>query len=325
MSYVDKILNLDEELRRETETHLQLKVELSQKLNELSSQESALSDRLIFLNEKVTKITKDDITKVIDISQLIQTNTYLENEINELREKISTLEQQLAQISSQRSVIDSKIQALEDEKREQEKKALEFKQKQTETKNASNKLKNEKEKLEKIINRVNEQKDTKNNLEIFLKTLDIIQQVINSYYPLKESRDPSPLEIPQDIQEEIMKAKNCFEKAQTIFNPNDLVPFLVDADQAYRNIISAFIKLCDNIPNSLLEKDFSDQIFTLVDKGLMLNTRHLNAVQSMLMKLEKGIEIAPLASFSNEIQSYFVENLTYLRVIGWIILEPSPS
>jgi hypothetical protein len=65
----------------------------------------------------------------------------------------------------------------------------------------------------------------------------------------------------------------------------------------------------------LVNEDFNHQIFTIVDLGLQLNTRHLTAVETMLSKLEKGVEIAPLASFSNEIKDYFDENLTLLRLI----------
>ena len=57
----------------------------------------------------------------------------------------------------------------------------------------------------------------------------------------------------------------------------------------------------------------------LVSKGLDLNTRHLNAVNSMLSKLEKGVEIAPLASFSNEVREYFSKNLSILRIAGSVL------
>jgi hypothetical protein len=41
----------------------------------------------------------------------------------------------------------------------------------------------------------------------------------------------------------------------------------------------------------------------------------------MLSKLEKGVEIAPLASFANEVKIYFSENLAYFRVTGFLLEE----
>ena len=141
---------------------------------------------------------------------------------------------------------------------------------------------------------------------------------------MDSDNEPLPPNLTEEVYKHIIQSKNGFDEAQTKFDPNNLVPFLVDANESYQKIVAAFIELCENIPNSLLEQDFSEQVLTLVNKGLILNTRHLNAVESMISKLEKGVEIAPLASFSNEIQKYFVENLTYLRIAG-IVLEPPPS
>lgn len=318
---IDDILNLEKGLKQETESHLHLKADLSHKLTELSKEESILSDQLTNLKEK-PPLQENTIS--IDIPQLVHTKNQLEEEINQLQENIAPFEQQLAQLNSERSIIDSKIEVLVQEKTEQEQKALELERRQTK-KQSSNKVQNEREKLKKIRDRIEEQNQIKGNLEEFLNTLDTIQKVISSYSPLAKSKISFPSEVTEEIQELIIKSKKCFDEAQTSFDPNNLVPFLVDADKSYRNIISAFINLDDNIPNSLLESEFNEQIFTLVNKGLMLNTRHLNAVQSMLAKLEKGVEIAPLASFSNEIKKYFVDNLTYLRITGWVVLEPPPS
>ncbi len=318
---IDDILNLEKELKKEAESHLQLKADLSNKLTELSTKVSSFSDHLTNLKEK-PPLRENTIS--IDITPLVQTNNQLEEEINQLQEEIAPFEQQLAQLNSERSIIDSKIEVLLQEKREQEEKALELEKKQTK-KRSSNKVQNERDKLKKIRDRIAEQNNIKENLVEFLSTLDTIQRVISTYSPLAESNITLPSEVTKEIKVLIINSKKSFDEAQTNFDPNNLVPFLVDADESYRNIISAFIKLCDNIPNSLLESEFDEQIHTLVNNGLMLNTRHLNAVQSMLMKLEKGVEIAPLASFSNEIKKYFVDNLTYLRITGWVILEPPSS
>ena len=323
-SRINDIIKFEKELKEETESYLQLKADLSGKLSEMLAQESSLTERLASLKKSVSAGEVMKETDSIDIPQLIQTKIQLENEINEIQKEVNPLEQQLAHINTDRSIIDSKIDVLEAEKKEQENIASRVKQ-NDEKQRTNNKVQNEKEKLKKIKSRVEQQNTIKENLEIFLETLESIHQVISNYSPLSGSEISFPSNITEEIQEQIIETKKSFDEAQINFDPNNLVPFLVDADNSYKKIVSAFIRICDNIPNSLLEKEFSEQIFTLVDKGFMLNTRHLNAVQSMLSKLEKGVEIAPLASFANEIKNYFVENLTYLRVTGWVVLEPPPS
>ena len=325
MTRIDDILNLEQELKHETQSHLQLKADLSAKLAELSTEEKKLANQLVDLQEKASSagdIVRESLS--IDIDQLLQTNNELEAEITQFQKELDPLEQLMAQLNSERSVIDSKIDVLLQEKKAQEAKSLELKQKQV-TKQTSNKVQNESEKLRKLKTRIEEQKNIKKNLKEFVETLETIQLVVSSYSPLAESHITLPSSVTDEIQNLILNSKKSFDEAQTNFDPNNLVPFLVDADKSYRDIISVFIKLCDSIPNSLLECEFSEQILTLVNKGFSLNTRHLNAVESMLVKLEKGVEIAPLASFSNEINKYFVENLTYLRITGWVVLEPPPS
>ncbi|MFX1538994.1 MAG: hypothetical protein ACFFDI_32830 [Promethearchaeota archaeon] len=325
MTRIDDILNLEQELNQETQSHLQLKADLSVKLAELSTEESELTIQFKNLQEKLlSNEGLKQATPSIDVNQLIQTVDELDAEITQLREELDPLEHKFAQLNSERSVIDSKIDVLLQEKKQQEEKSHELKQKQTK-KQASNKVQNEKQKLRKIKRRIEEQKDIKNNLKEFIKTLDTIQLVVSSYSPLANAKVPLPTSVTDEIQNLIISSKNSFDEAQTKFDPNNLVPFLIDADKSYRSIISAFIKLCDSIPKIILDSGFDEQILTLVNKGLGLNTRHLNAVQSMLIKLEKGVEIAPLASFSNEIKNYFGDNLEYLRITGWVVLEPPPS
>jgi uncharacterized small protein (DUF1192 family) len=325
MTRIDDILNLEQELNQEMQSHLQLKADLSSKLAELSTEESELTIQFKNLQAKLLSNKElKQVTPSIDVNQLIQTVDELDAEITQLQEELDPLEQELAQLNSERSVIDSKIDVLLQEKKQQEEKSNELKQNQTK-RLVSNKVQNEKEKFRKIKHRIEEQKDIKDNLKEFIKTLDTIQLVVSSYSPLVESKVPLPTSVTDEIRDLIISSKNSFDEAQTNFDPNNLVPFLVNADKSYRSIISAFIKLCDSIPKTILDSGFDEQILTLVNKGLRLNTRHLNAVQSMLIKLEKGVEIAPLASFSNEIKNYFVDNLEYLRITGWVVLEPPPS
>ncbi|MFX1516742.1 MAG: hypothetical protein ACFFC6_10555 [Promethearchaeota archaeon] len=326
MTRIDDILELKQELEQEIQSHLQIKADLSIKLSELSTEESKLTSQLADLQEKLIsgKEIDDKTSPSFDIEQFLQTNNELEAEITQFQKELDPLEQQLSQLNSERSVIDSKINVLLQEKQEQEAKSFELKRKQV-IKQTTNKVQNESEKLRKIKNRIEEQKTIKKNLKEFVDTLEVIQLVVSSFSPLVESKASLPTTVTDEIHTLILNSNKTFDEAQTKFDPNNLVPFLVDADKSYRDIISAFIKLCDSIPNSLLESEFSEQIITLVNKGLSLNTRHLNAVESMLVKLEKGVEIAPLASFSNEIKKYFVDNLTYLRITDWVVLEPPPS
>ncbi len=324
-SRINEIIDLEERLKQETTSHIQLKADLSRKIAELTNEETALSEQLTTFQESISAKESKESKDSIDITNLIQIKSQLEDEITKLKAEIDPLEQNLTQLSTESSIIDSKIEVLTQKQEEQEKEITITEQKRAKTKIVSKKIQNEEQRLNKINNQIKQQKEMKNNLQTFLKALESIYQVISTYSPLVDSEnEPLPPNLTEEVYKQIIQSKNGFDEAQTKFDPNNLVPFLVDADKSYQNIVAAFIKLCENVPDSLLEQEFSEQLLTLVNKGFPLNTRHLNAVQSMISKLEKGVEIAPLASFSNEIQKYFVENLTYLRITG-IVLEPPPS
>ncbi len=141
----------------------------------------------------------------------------------------------------------------------------------------------------------------------------MFERVIEQNSILTEE-ESEPVDVSQEIQNLILKGKAHFRDAEEKFSANNLTPYLLEAIQAYEDGLKAFILLCDRIPDDLTEKSFTEQVFNLVDHGLALNTRHLNAVDSMLQKLAKGVEIAPLASFANEVRDYFKENLTLLRL-----------
>lgn len=319
-SRINDILTLEDQLQQESISHLQIKADLSQKFSDLSLEETSLSQKLMNLEKKI-QIEQREEPVSVDTSHLLQTKAQLDEEISQLSKEIAILDQHLSQIKADRSIIDSKIVVLVQEKKKQEKITQEVPKSRTLSVRVSSKLQNEREKLQKIRNQITRQEGIKENLNAFLKSLGSIKEVISDYSPIKESKSSLSAGITPEIQAKIINAKKRFDEAQTSFDPNNLVPFLIDANEAYQNIVSAFIELCEILPNSLLELDFNSQVLTLVEKGLMLNTRHLNAVKSMLSKLEKGVEIAPLASFSNEIRRYFIENLTYLKVTGWVVLE----
>jgi len=179
---------------------------------------------------------------------------------------------------------------------------------------SSIKIKNELQKQKKIKTLVQQEKGKKETLKVFLKMLIDIEEIVKRFSSHSDSEISQPEGISEDIFQKIISTKKKFDNAQAKFDPNGLTPFLLEANEAYREAISVLILLSENLPDSLVNEDFSHQVFTIVDLGLQLNTRHLNAVQTMLTKLEKGVEIAPLASFSNEIRDYFNENLSLLRM-----------
>ncbi len=324
-SHINEIIDLEERLKQETASHIQLKADLSRRIAELTTEETTLSEQLATLQESISAKESKDTADPIDITNLIQTKTQIEDEVTKLKAEIDPLEQQLTQLRTESSIIDSKIEVLTQKQEELEKKIAKTEEKQAKTKSVSKKIQNEELRLNKIKNQIKQQKEIKENLQSFLKALESIHQVISTHSPLVDSdNERLPPNLTEEVYKQIIQSKKGFDEAQTKFDPNNLVPFLVDANESYQIIVAAFIKMCENVPNSLLEQEFSEQVLTLVNKGFFLNTRHLKAVQSMISKLEKGVEIAPLASFSNEIQKYFVENLTYLRVTG-VVLEPPPS
>lgn len=320
MSKIEEILSLDKRLKEEFNFHLRQKANLSSEFNRQIKVEKDLIDRLKKFKEQ-TKIKKDIKIPKHDIDQFLQMKNKLEEEMKNIRHEISNLEEQLTRHKTESNIIDSKIKHLEQEKTEQQKITLEEQQKHLRSKRANVKLKNAREKMKKVNNRFTQQETIKKNLESFYGTLTDIQQVISNYSPLSEGGSKLPDGISTDIQTEIIDSKRLFDQAQMKYSANDVTSFLIDAQKSYEMIVSIFIKLCPELPLYLLEQDFSSQVFSLVNKGLILNTRHVNAVETMLKKLEKGVEIAPLASFANEVKKYFIENLTYLRITGWVILD----
>jgi chromosome segregation ATPase len=304
-----------DQLKQETRSHLQYKADLTVKLSSLNKK---VKKSMIKLNELKKRSTGENIIEKteIEITQLTKSKRLLEDEITTIKSEIPILETRLAQISTDMTIFDTKIEVLSQEKQEQEKN-IEIKKKTRKNDNRTEIiLKNEKEKLEKLKIQIERQKSVKKNLLSFLGAFSIINQVISNLSPLNDSKKPLSSDIAKSMQDKIIQAKKSFDKAKTSFQPNNLEPFLVDADEAYQTIISVIIQLCENIKDSLLERDFNEQVFTLMDMGLPLNTKQLNAVTSILSKLEKGVEIAPLASFSNEIMQYYIENLTLLRITG---------
>jgi hypothetical protein len=319
-SRLDEIYNQQEKLRKENQSHLRQKADQTQRLAELTAEEKKLTEKIARFKEKITsRQIVEARTPSVDVSQLILDKEQFEDKINLLQKELDPLKQKFSRLKIDSSAIDSKIEVLIHGKKEHTQNFILAEQQQSKVQLTSIKVKNEQQRNKKIKAQVDKQKRIFNNLQSFLKSLNIIEQIALNYSPLADSEPSIPPEVSEEISQLIISAKRDYDTAQTKFDPNTLTPFLIDANRAYRNAITAFIQLTDEIPDSLLNEEFSNQVLTLMNKGLDLNARHLNAVNSMLSKLKKGVEIAPLASFSNEIREYFDKNLSILRVTGLVL------
>lgn len=319
MSRIEEILTLDKRITEESGSHLQQKANMSKELKDLTSKEKILVNQIIMYNERINSNNTDNSLQ-LDIDNLINTKNDLINNIEHLKAEIGIHQDSLSKSKKELENLNSSVSTLDQDKREKVRILLVEKQKITRSKRANVKLKNAQERMRKIKGQFEQQVKIKKNLESFYNVLSKFQLVVSSHSPLSDEKSELPEGINLETKNQILYAKKFFDQAQTKFSATDVTPFLIDAQRAYEEIISVFIQLCPEIPNSLLEEDFSTRVFHLVNNGLILNTRHLNAVQSMLLKLDKGVEIAPLASFANEVKLYFRENLTYLRITG-VLLE----
>ena len=311
---IDEIILLEEKLKEESQSHLLQKANLSKELKALKAAEDEIKKKLIQL--KTLDPHKQPSKKQGDLNNLKNQQENLQSSKNLLEREINTLEDQISDLKTQISQYTSEIAALGEIKKEKESNTLALKQKQAKNKRIGIKIKNTKERIRKLERQLNQQKETKNNLLKYSKAFESIQTVIDNYINIS-TEDPSatPADLPEDIKNQIIQSRNLFHDSLERFSSNNIIPFLIDAQKAYQIIVGVFIQLCDALPPDILNEKFSDQVFQLVGNGLSLNTKHLTAVESMLNKLEKGVEIAPLASFANEVREYFIENLTLFRII----------
>jgi hypothetical protein len=316
----DDIIKLRERMKRETQSHLKEKADQSRKLAKLVAEETELSEKITILKERIESGNSNSVkTPLIDISHLLQKKDQIVYEISSLEKELDLLKRELTRLKTESNSIGSRIELLKQEKNEYVQSIVSAQQQKSKVQRTSIKVKNEQQRNKKFKIQVDNQKRILNNLKSFLRSFGLIEQVTLTDSPLAESKTPLSPEVSDEILQLIHEAKSSFDTAQTKFDSNVIIPFLIDADRAYKTAVAAFIKLTDEIPDSLLENEFNNQILTLVSKGLDLNTRHLNAVNTMLSKLEKGVEIAPLASFSNEVRDYFIKNLSILRITGSLV------
>jgi myosin heavy subunit len=315
---IDEILTLNDRVDRESSSHLENKLRIANQIKELTQEEKNLikghNDLESAIKDSIT-IKTEDKKPSEEITKLISTITELETEIIRNQHSLKDLETELTRKKTEQGILVNKIEMMKNEKEDLIDIANKNKIEQSRIKKTSMKVKNEQDRLLKLRKQIERQEEVKKNLEAYFYTLNLIERIIVQNSSLTQDKEESePITIPKEVQELIIKGKAHFDEAETKFSVNDLTPFLLEANRAYQAGIKGFILICDRIPDDLTEAKFIDQVLNLVDHGLMLNTRHLNAVDSMLQKLDKGVEIAPLASFANEVYEYFTENLTLLRI-----------
>lgn len=313
---IENIQFILKKLDQEQESHLEKKTELSGEIRKLTESEANLKK---FLSDFQTEISgsgkKSSASKnEKSISQLVTTIKDLKNEINQNENHSTAVETELTHETVQLEMIKNKIEVLNSEKEELKTVNTKKKQEQLEQKNKSRKVQDKRERLTKLRKQIEKQEKVKENLSNFIFVLNLIEQVIQNSSTVDPEEKVEVEEVTPELEELIMKSKRTFQDALENYSSSDLAPFLLDASKAFQLAVKAFILLSDGIIDELTEKTFSDQVFAIVNKGLTLNTRHIGAVESMLQKIQKGIEIAPLASFANEIHAYFIENLSLLRI-----------
>jgi chromosome segregation ATPase len=313
---IENIQFILKKLDEEHTHHLQKKAELSQEVKELTQKELKLRKTLTELQTAVSSMTKLPTvsTDTDNISQLVIAANDLENEVVLNRQHSIAVETELTHERVQLEMIKNKIDVLNSEKEDLEAINRQKKQEQLVHKSESRKLQSKRERLEKLRKQIEKQELFKENLSNLIYISTIIEQVIQNDSTINQEEKREIKEVSPEITEVIVGAKAAFQDAQTKFSANDLTPFLQDADQAYQMGVKSWILLSKEIIDDLTEQPFSDQVFAIVNEGLTLNTRQISAVESMLQKIQKGVEIAPLASFANEIREYFIENLSLLRI-----------
>ena len=315
---IENIQFIITKLDQEHTSHLQIKTELSHEVKELAQKDLDLRKSL---SEVKTAISSGDkrpssSSKGEDNTQLIIKINDLKNEIIQNQHHSTAVETELTHERIQLEMIKNKIEVLKSEKEDLEEINVQKKQEQEHRKSDSRKVQGKRERLVKLRKQIEKQEEIKQNLSNFIYVLNLIEQVIENESTVEQKEKIEIEEVTPEIMEIIIEAKESFHEAQTKFSANDLAPFLQDADRAFRLGVKSIIFLSEGIIDELADKPFSDQVFAIVNRGLTLNTRHLTAVESMLQKIEKGVEIAPLASFANEIKGYFNENMSLLRMIS---------
>ena len=316
MMSIENIQFLLTKLDQEHTSHLQKKSELSKEIKDLTQKEVVLKKTLTDMQTAISGVGKrsSSSTDVENISQLMTTIKDLEREINQNQHHSTAVETELTHERIQLEMTKNKIEVLKSEKEELDVINKQKKQEQLKQKSKSRKVQDKRERLVKLRKQIEKQEKVKQNLSNFIFVTNLIEQVIKNSLTIDPDEKIDLEEVNPEINGMIIEARDAFQEAQDNYSANDLTPFLKEANRAFELGVKSFILLSDGIIDELTTKSFSDQVFVIINKGLTLNTRHLNAVESMLQKIDKVVEIAPLASFANEIKGFFIENLSLLKI-----------
>ncbi|MFW9778887.1 MAG: hypothetical protein ACFFE8_08535 [Candidatus Heimdallarchaeota archaeon] len=312
-------MTLETRIQEDLLDHLQRKALLTQELTDLGDREKKMREILLkFQQHAVLGEIEQDID--FSISELTEEKNELSKRLNKLQDDILYIKEVISKLEVAKKDLEESIIILQQQKNDFTEELGKLRGHQHSSKKVGMKVKSQKQRLHKLKKRFEDQNQIKKNLESIIGSLEIIERVIAYYWPLTEGKkteiDDIPNKIDPNIIEKIIEANKTFHEAKLKFDSNSPIPFLVDADKAYRQSIEALIRLSERLPDNLIKKEFSTQVLTIVSSGFSLNTRHLNSVRSMIEKLESGLEISPLASFANEIKEYFESNLTLLRIPG---------
>jgi DNA repair exonuclease SbcCD ATPase subunit len=319
---IDDILSLLSRMDKLSTNHLQTKYNLSMELKEIAEKEKKLKEEILELKKNIAKLKSDSKPerKMEDITKLIMTINDLENEIAKNELQNSEIESELTLKKTEHGILANKIQMLQNEKEQLEITCTQKKAERSRAKKDSAKVQRERGKLNRLRKQIELKEEQKKNLESATQTISLVEQVIIASSPISGDKSREfPQEVSQEIRELIISSKQKFDEAQAKFSSTDLTPYLLDADKSFRLAVKAFILLNSSLRDETIEQTFSEQVFELVNFGLVLNTRHLKPVEAMLQKLEKGVEIAPLASFANEVRDYFTENLSLIGITRAIL------
>ncbi|MHA1444841.1 MAG: hypothetical protein ACTSR4_08860, partial [Candidatus Hodarchaeales archaeon] len=289
---IENIQFLITKLDQEHTSHLQIKTELSHEIKELAQKDLDIRKSLAELQTAISSVDKgpSSSTKGEDNTQLIIQINDLKNEIIQNQHHSTAVETELTHERIQLEMIKNKIEVLKSEKEDLEEINIQRKEEQVHRKSDSRKIQAKRERLAKLRKQIEKQEKIKQNLSNFIYVSNLIEQVIENESTIEQKEKIKIEEVTPEIMEIIIEAKEAFQEAQTKFLSNDLTPFLQDADRAFRLGVKSIIFLSEDIIDELADKPFSDQVFAIVNRGLILNTRHLEAVDSMLQKIEKGVE-----------------------------------
>lgn len=240
----------------------------------------------------------------------------IENEIKILEEEFKKLKLEFKEFIDSSTELEKKLKTIRvtAEKIELFKKDQELEKKSSKVNSA--KLINEQSKLKRIEDSIRTQEKTKEILLTLLKQINLFEQTVLSSRSLSETKKPEFTELSQEVQEKIVEASELIQTALSKFDTNNITDFLIPAQKSYEITVECYLELNKTSLDIQEDSTFEEKVFTLLNNGLPLNTKKLNPVKTMIDKINKGVEISPLASFSNEVKAYYLYNLSIFKIVS---------